>query len=437
MNNVLLCDDSLRSSLTPPSLNRLSSRLAEVAPFVITCAGDVDAQVRECACFALGQLAEHCQPEILNFAPQILEAVFKLLDDASISVQTTSCYVLEMFCEHLEPEQIGRFLDPLTRKLVSMLEVATRKCVREMAVAALAATAVAAEKVRNGRAQNAYENINAVSANAPLAAVPTAKQEFIPYLPAVANIMGRLMVLNTEDQYPLKGRAMECMGHMAVAVEKDAFRPYFQETMRCTCEALTLDSVELHEYAYAVFANLSKVMEREFSPVLPELVPHMWKLIGQSDGQGTAKEQKEVSAYTDNSSFATISNGINTRSSPRRRYRTSYTRALRARRTPSSPASTTLTMRPIQTASGPSTPACSSRRPCSRPRRPPSPRSERWRATAGRTSCPLSRSRPRSSRRRGRTGTRASSSRCAAGTRAWSFAPSRRTTKTARCRGRR
>jgi len=169
-----------------------------------------------------------------------------------------------MFCEHLEPEQINRFLDPLTRKLVSMLEVATRKCVREMAVAALAATAVAAEK------------------------------EFIPYLPAVANIMGRLMVLNTEDQYPLKGRAMECMGHMAVAVEKDAFRPYFQETMRCTCEALTLDSVELHEYAYAVFANLSKVMEREFSPVLPELVPHMWKLIGQSDGQGSAKDQKEI-----------------------------------------------------------------------------------------------------------------------------------------------
>ncbi|GMH91126.1 hypothetical protein TL16_g11966, partial [Triparma laevis f. inornata] len=233
---------------------KLSDSLKEIMPFVFQCAGDGDAQVRECACFTLGQLAEHCQPEILDYAEKIIPAVFKLLDDTTVSVQVTSCYVLEMFCEHLEPHQILPFLDPLTRKLVGMLEVATRKCVKEMSVAALAATAVAAEK------------------------------EFIPYLPVVANMMGQLMALAKEEDYPLKGRAMECMGHMAVAVEKEAFRPYFQHTMQFTCEALTLDSIELHEYAYAVFANLSKVMEREFSPVLPELVPHLWKLIGDEDG---------------------------------------------------------------------------------------------------------------------------------------------------------
>ncbi|GMH47012.1 hypothetical protein TrVE_jg9354 [Triparma verrucosa] len=240
---------------------KLSDNLREIMPFVFQCAGDGDAQVRECACFTLGQLAEHCQPEILDYAEQILPAVFKLLDDTTVSVQVTSCYVLEMFCEHLEPYQILPFLDPLTRKLVAMLEVATRKCVKEMSVAALAATAVAAEK------------------------------EFIPYLPGVANFMGQLMALSKEEDYPLKGRAMECMGHMAVAVEKEAFRPYFQHTMQHTCEALTLDSVELHEYAYAVFANLSKVMEREFSPVLPDLVPHLWKLIGDKDGGNRTKEE--------------------------------------------------------------------------------------------------------------------------------------------------
>ena len=37
--------------------------------------------------------------------------------------------------------------------------------------------------------------------------------------------------------------------------------------------------------AYAVFANLSKVMGEEFAPVLGELVPHLVKVIGQDEGQ--------------------------------------------------------------------------------------------------------------------------------------------------------
>ena len=234
---------------------KLTDHLVEVMPYVLQCANDGDPQVRECTCFYLGQLAEHCQPEILEYSTVIIPAVLKLLEDTSVSIQTTSCYVLEMFCEHLQPESVKPFLDVLMRKLVSMLEVATRRCVQEMTVAAIAATAVAAETL------------------------------FIPYLPGSAGLMQRMMSMTDEKQFSLKGRAMECMGHMAIAVEKDAFRPYFTETMRCTCEALTFESIELHEYAYAVFANLSKVMGREFSPVLPELVPHLCSVIGAGDGQ--------------------------------------------------------------------------------------------------------------------------------------------------------
>ncbi len=233
---------------------KLSEHLEQVLPHVFALAGDADAQVRECTCFCLGQLSEHCQPEIIDWSDQILPCVFKLLDDQSVNVQTTSCYVLEMFCESLEPESVLPFLRPLMEKLVSMLQGATRKCVQEMAVAAIAATAVAAEK------------------------------EFTPYLDGVARLMMTLMNLSEEAQYPLKGRAMECMGHLAVAVEKEAFRPYFIETVKVSAHSLSLDSTDLHEYAFAVFANLSKVMEREFSGVLPELVPHTLEVIKKEDG---------------------------------------------------------------------------------------------------------------------------------------------------------
>jgi len=248
----------------------IRQHLSEIIPHVLNAAGDADAQVRECACFALGQLSEHCQPEILAYSTKVLPIVFALLDDATVSVQATSCYVLEMFCERLEPEGVRPLLDPLVRKLASMLESTDKRSVQEMAVAALAATAVAAE------------------------------EEFSPYIAGVAALMQKLMMLNDEKMYSLRGRALECMGHMAIAVGKEHFRPYFSSAMVCACEGLTFDSIDLHEFAYAVFANLSKVMGEEFAAVLAELVPHLTVAIGQDEGQvEAAGEEAKFSGLDD------------------------------------------------------------------------------------------------------------------------------------------
>jgi hypothetical protein len=241
----------------------LREHLAEIMPHVLNAARDTDAQVRECACFCLGQISEHCQPEILAYHDSVLPIVFSLLDDNTVAVQATSCYVLEMFCERLEPEAVRPLLDSLVRKLAAMLEGTTKRSVQEMAVAALAATAVAAE------------------------------EEFTPYVAGVAALMQKCMVLSEERLYSLRGRALECMGHMAIAVGRETFRPYFQSTMECACEGLTRDSTDLHEFAYAVFANLAKVMKEEFAPALPELVPHLCQVIGTDEGQLEPAEETE------------------------------------------------------------------------------------------------------------------------------------------------
>jgi len=232
----------------------LREHLNDIMPHVLQCAGDLNVSVRECVCFALGQISEHCQPEILDFSSQVLPVAFTLLDDSSTTVQATSCYVLEMFCERLEPESVRPFLDPLVRKLAGMLESTSKRSIQEMATAAIAATAVAAEK------------------------------EFIPYVEGVATLMTKLMGLEEEAMYSLRGRALECMGYVAIAVGKEKFRPYFAQTMQHACKGLTIDSTDLHEYAYALFANLVKVMEDEFSPCLSELVPHLLTVIEQDDG---------------------------------------------------------------------------------------------------------------------------------------------------------
>jgi hypothetical protein len=242
---------------------QITNHIDDILPHVLRACGDSDSQVRECACFALGQISEHCQPDILDYASQVLPVVFALLDDLTTAVQVTSCYVLEMFCERLDPESVRPYLDLLVRKLAHMLETTSKRSVQEMAVAALAATAVAAE------------------------------EEFTPYIDGVAGFMGRLMAVQDEKLFTLRGRALECMGHMAIAVGKEAFRPYFLETMKCACDGLTIDNTDLHEFAYALFSNLAKVMENEFSPCLGELVPHLIKVIQQDEGAFEAVEKND------------------------------------------------------------------------------------------------------------------------------------------------
>lgn len=232
----------------------LTASLPTVLPHVFSAAQDASPAVRECACFCLGQLSEHCQPDILQYSSQILPIVFGLLDDQSVAVQATSCYVLEMFCERLEPSAVRPLLDQLVLKLAHMLEVTSKRSVQEMAVAALAATAVAAE------------------------------QEFTPYVTGVANLMTKLMQLQDPNLYSLRGRALECMGHIGIAVGPETFRPYFAATMQCAMEGLTTDSTDLQEFAYAVFANLAKVMKEEFAPALGDLVPFLVRVIEQDEG---------------------------------------------------------------------------------------------------------------------------------------------------------
>lgn len=251
----------------------IREHLDEILPYVLECVKDTLSQVRECACLALGQLSLHCQPEIITYSEQILPAVFVLLDDPIPTVQTTSCFVLDMFCERLEPSDVRPLLDPLVRKLANLLETTTKRSVKEMAVAALAAIAVAAE------------------------------EEFTPYVTGSAQCMSNFMALNDEKMYSLRGRALECMGHIAIAVGRDTFRPYFAATMQCACEGLKLDYTDLHDYAYAVFANLAKVMGDEFTPALQELVPHLIKVVDQKEGSLERAAAQDYDLDEDNGNY--------------------------------------------------------------------------------------------------------------------------------------
>ena len=62
---------------------------------------DPEAKVRGQAAFALGQLAEYCQPDINEHYRDLLPGVFHVMHDPTPEVQQQACYALDAFCENL------------------------------------------------------------------------------------------------------------------------------------------------------------------------------------------------------------------------------------------------------------------------------------------------------------------------------------------------
>lgn len=82
---------------------------------------DPEAIVRGQAAFALGQLAEYCQPDINEHYKELLPGVFHVMHDPTPQVQQQACYALDAFCENL-----GR-LPESTHKHPSLLVVCGSK----------------------------------------------------------------------------------------------------------------------------------------------------------------------------------------------------------------------------------------------------------------------------------------------------------------------
>lgn len=57
--------------------------------------------MRSQAAFALGQLAEYCQPDINEHYKELLPGVFHVMHDPTPQVQQQACYALDAFCENL------------------------------------------------------------------------------------------------------------------------------------------------------------------------------------------------------------------------------------------------------------------------------------------------------------------------------------------------
>lgn len=231
----------------------MCQNLKELLPAVYLVAQDGDQRVREAACFALGQFAEFLQPTITEHYTEILPIGLTLLDDATKTIKATALYVLDEITQSMESHQVLPYLDTLMTKLVNVLRTGSPQ-LQKMALDAVGSIAIGA------------------------------KEAFLPYFASVAELIQPFWSIVDPKFFYLRGAAIECLGYLATALGKDAFRPYLAPSMPFVFASFELDDSELKEQAFVYFINVSSIFKDEFAPFLDQAATHVFRAIESDEG---------------------------------------------------------------------------------------------------------------------------------------------------------
>lgn len=123
----------------------LSTILPTILAGILPVCGDADTATRECAWFSLGQLSEHCTLSIVLQHQIMMPAILRGLEDPADSVKLTTCYVIDKFVEALDSAALLQYLPHLMQRLITILGTCHDRNVQELALTAIASSAVSAE----------------------------------------------------------------------------------------------------------------------------------------------------------------------------------------------------------------------------------------------------------------------------------------------------
>ncbi|TMW68798.1 hypothetical protein Poli38472_006266 [Pythium oligandrum] len=227
--------------------------IKELIPAAYAAAQDADQRVRGAAVFSLGQFAEFLQPSIAEYYSQILPIAITMLDDNTKEIKAAALYVVDEITQSMETHEAAPYLDTLVSKLVTVLRTSSPQ-LQKMCLDALGSIAVGA------------------------------KDAFLPYLNAVAELIQPFSSITDPKFFFLRGAAMECLGYLAVALGQEPFRPYYAPSMAFVMASFEFDDSELKEQAFVFFINLSSVYKEEFAPYLDQAATFVLQTLESDEG---------------------------------------------------------------------------------------------------------------------------------------------------------
>nr|ATG70913.1 ARM repeat superfamily protein [Juniperus phoenicea] len=230
----------------------MKNKMENILTIVLQALKDPEQIVRGAASFALGQFAEHLQPEIVTHYEIVLPCILNALGDTSPDVQEKAYYALAAFCENMGSE-ILPYLEPLMGKLLEGLH-SNRRDLQETCMSAIGSAAAAAELA------------------------------FIPYAESVLELMKIFMVFSKDEDLRARARATELVGIIAMAVGRPRMEPILAPFIEAAIAGFALDFSEVREYTHGFFSNIAEVLDDGFIQYLHRVVPLAFASCNLDDG---------------------------------------------------------------------------------------------------------------------------------------------------------
>lgn len=220
--------------------------------------------IRNAALFALGQFSEHLQPEISQYAEEILPILFQFLQELCLQIRS-GCkepqhidrvfYALETFCENLE-DQLTPHLPILMERLFEALDSRNSVHLRELSLTAIAATANAA------------------------------KENMLPYFPRLIDSL-KMYLVKSEDQdiCTMRPQAIDTFAALVRTIGKDNFLPLAVDTLQLGLTMLDgCDDPDLRRSCYNLFASMASSVKEDMAGSLMKIVESMLESVKSTEG---------------------------------------------------------------------------------------------------------------------------------------------------------
>ncbi|KAJ8865995.1 hypothetical protein PR048_033519 [Dryococelus australis] len=245
--------------------------------YVCTGIRDPTGVVRNAALFALGQFSEHLQPDISQYASELLPVLFDYLNQLCSQLQKNGkepagadrmFYALEMFCENLGDELLP-YLPTLMERLFTALNPNNSVHLRELALSAIGATASAA------------------------------KEGMVPYFPRVIEYLKMYVTQEqTEDTMCLQVQAVDTLGVLARTIGADTFMPLAKESIQLGLNLMnSTDDPDLRKSVYGLFGSIATVLKEDMGSFLPVIVQFMLTSLRSSEGIVAHFREEDNGAY--------------------------------------------------------------------------------------------------------------------------------------------
>lgn len=240
----------------------MTKMLSQMLETVCTGLNDSSHIVRNAALFAVGQFSEHLQPDISQYASQLLPILFMYLNKSMEEVEKNpkglikSHYALEVFCENLG-DGILPYLPDLMGYLLNVLKNSPLTKPKELAISAI------------GGAANA------------------AKEKMQPYFKDILELFKTYLtgVSEDEDMKKLQLATIDTMAVFARSIGEETFRPLAKDCLDLGINLLnSTEDPDLRRYVYSLFASISTLIKADMADYLEKIVGFIMTSIQSTEG---------------------------------------------------------------------------------------------------------------------------------------------------------